>query len=239
MWRRVTYFLVRQDESTARGSPPWASLGAGRRRRTGLSRFGADQRRFRLSFLAFDSFIIPLEADVRRASARVIFTGAFERVDAGSQLLDAGAIPRLYISGANAGAGIFPPRFVHQFPLRNPNIADLQRLVACCVEWGEDATNTFRNAQDTKCWVERREVAGPLLLITSRLHMARAIAALSAALPGRVLIAYPVEDALSSRHRLRLRAIEYFKYLGTLVAVRVPSIFSAKRLDGAHDLCDR
>jgi DUF218 domain len=71
------------------------------------------------------------------------------------------------------------------------HIADLQSLVACCVEWGENATNTLQNAQDTKCWVERREVVGPLLLITSRLHMARAIAALSAALPGRVLIAYP------------------------------------------------
>jgi uncharacterized SAM-binding protein YcdF (DUF218 family) len=190
-----------------------------------------------LGFLVFDSFVIPSELEIRRASAGVIFTGAFERVDAGLQLLNAGIIPRLYISGVNAGAGIIPPDFVNQFSLRNPNIVDLRRLVACCIEWGEQAANTFRNAEDTKCWIKRHKVAGPLLLITSRLHMARAMAALSAALPGRLLIAYPVEDALAPKQLLRLRAIEYFKYLGTLVAVHQPSIFRARRLDGADDPC--
>jgi uncharacterized SAM-binding protein YcdF (DUF218 family) len=175
-----------------------------------------------LGFLAFDSFDVPSEAEVRRTSVGIVFTGAFERVDAGLRLLNAGAIPRLYVSGVNAGAGILPARFVSQFSLHNPNIPDLQRLVACCVEWGEDANNTFQNASDTKCWVDRRELAGPLLLITSRQHMARAMAALSAALPGRALIAYPVEDALSSGHSLRERALEYLKYLGTIVAVRLP-----------------
>jgi uncharacterized SAM-binding protein YcdF (DUF218 family) len=212
----------------------WALIGA-----AGRVFLGSVLISVALSFLAFDSFVVPSEAEIRSTSAGVIFTGAFERVDAGLQLLDGGAIPRLYISGVNGSAGIFPPRFVNQFSLRNPNIADLQRLIACCIELGEEATNTLRNAWDTKCWVERREVAGPLLLITSRLHMARAMAALSAALPGRLLIAYPVEDALSPRHRLRLRAIEYFKYLGTLVAVRLPSIFSATWLDGARGPCDR
>jgi uncharacterized SAM-binding protein YcdF (DUF218 family) len=186
-----------------------------------------------LGFLTFDSFPIPLEAEVRRVSAGIVFTGAFERVDAGLRLLDASAISRLYVSGVNAGAGIPPARFVGQFSLRNPNIMDLQRLVACCVEWGEGANNTFQNARDTKCWVDRRELAGPLLLITSRQHVARAMAALSAALPGGILIAYPVEDAFSPSHPLRERAIEYFKYLGTLVAVRLPSIVSARLFDGA------
>lgn len=186
-----------------------------------------------LGFLVFDSFDVPLEAEVRRASAGIVFTGAFQRVDVGLQLLDRGAIPRLYLSGVNAGAGMRPARLVSQFSLRNPNIADLQRLVACCVEWGEAANNTFQNASDTKCWVDRRELAGPLLLITSRPHMARAMAVLSAALPGRELIAYPVEDARSSAQSLRGRTIEYLKYLGALVAVRLPSIVSAKLFDGA------
>jgi uncharacterized SAM-binding protein YcdF (DUF218 family) len=185
-----------------------------------------------LGFLAFDSFDVPSEAEVRRTSVGIVFTGAFERVDGGLRLLNAGAIPRLYVSGVNAGAGILPARFVSQFSLRNPNIPDLQRLVASCVEWGEDANNTFQNASDTKCWVDRRELAGPLLLITSRQHMARAMAALSAALPGRALIAYPVEDALSSGYSLRERALEYLKYLGTIVAVRLPWADNSNRLDG-------
>ena len=58
-----------------------------------------------------------------------------------------------------------PAHFVEQFSMRNPDIADLPRLVACCVEWGERADNTFQNAQDTKCWAERRGLTGPLLLI--------------------------------------------------------------------------
>ena len=186
-----------------------------------------------LGFLAFDSFAVPTEAEVRRASAGIVFTGAFERVDAGLQLLDKGAIPRLYVSGVNAGAGILPARFVSQFSSRNPNIRDLQRLVACCVEWDEDANNTFQNASDTKCWVDRHGLVGPLLLITSRPHMARAMAALSGFLPGRELIAYPVEDARSSAQPLRARTIEYLKYLVALVAVRLPSIVSAKLFEGA------
>ena len=185
-----------------------------------------------LGFLAFDSFTVPLKTEVRRASAGIVFTGAFERVDAGLQLLDEGAIPRLYISGVNAGAGILPARFVSQFFLRNPNIAGLQGLVACCVEWGEGANNTFQNAWDTKCWVDRREVDGPLLLITSRRHMARALAALSGALPHRALIPYPVDDAPPSTESLRQRALEYVKYLGTIVAVRLPWVDNANRLDG-------
>ena len=181
-----------------------------------------------LGFLAFDSFAVPSEAEVRRATAGIVFTGAFERVDAGLQLLDAGAIPLLYISGVNAGAGILPARFVSQFSYRNPNIANLQELVACCVEWGEDANTTFQNALETKCWVARRDLAGPFLLITSRRHMARAMAALSVTLPGRALIAFPVEDALAQGQSLRLRAIEYLKYLGAFAAIRATSIVSAE-----------
>jgi uncharacterized SAM-binding protein YcdF (DUF218 family) len=162
----------------------------------------------------------------------VVFTGAFERVDAGLQLLDAGIVPRLYISGVNANAGILPTDFVSQFAMRNPNIADLRRLVECCVEWGERADNTFQNARDTECWLDRRRLTGPLLLITSRSHMARAMAALSGALPSRVLIPYPVDDSRPFPDPLRGRAFEYVKYLGAIVAVRLPWIVGAQRLYG-------
>lgn len=136
----------------------------------------------------------------------MIFTGAFERIDARSHLLAAGVVPGLYVSGANAGAGIHPVRFVHMSSLRNPKAADLQGLVECCVEWGERAENTFQNACETKCWIPRRGLPGPLLLITSREHMARALAALSGALPRRALIPYAVDDALPPGNRSRERA---------------------------------
>ena len=147
-----------------------------------------------VDYVSFDSFGVPSLDRIRQVTAAVVFTGQFERVDVGLRLVDAGAVRRLYISGVNGGAGMDPAHFVEQFSIRNPDIADLPRLVACCVEWGERADNTFQNAQDTKCWAERRGLTGPLLLITSRQTMARAMAALSGALPDREIIPYPVED---------------------------------------------
>jgi hypothetical protein len=126
-----------------------------------------------------------------KLSAPVAFTDQF---DVGLRLAEAGAVPRLYISGVNGNAGMDPLHFVEQLSIRNPDIADLGRLVACCAEWGKRAKNTFQNAQDTKCWVDRSALTGPILLITSRQAMARAITALSGALPEREIIPYPVED---------------------------------------------
>ena len=183
-----------------------------------------------VGYVSFDSFSIPSLDRIRQVSAAVVFTGQFERVDVGLRLADAGAVPRLYISGVNGNAGLDPAHFVEQFSIRNPDIADLRRLVACCVEWGERADNTFQNAQDTKCWVDRRGLTGPLLLITSRRTLARATAALSGALPGRVIIPYPVEDGPHEVGRNRMR--KYLKYLVTIVAARLPLIVGGQRVYG-------
>jgi uncharacterized SAM-binding protein YcdF (DUF218 family) len=173
-----------------------------------------------VEYLSFDSFSVPPLDRIRQVSAAVVFTGQFERVDVGLRLADAGAVPRLYISGVNGNAGMDPAHFVEQFSTRNPDIADLRRLIACCVEWGERADNTFQNAQDTRCWVDRRGLTGPVLLITSRQHMARAMAALSGALPDRAIVAYPVEDELPTVGWARMRT--YIEYLVTIVAARLP-----------------
>ena len=173
-----------------------------------------------VGYVSFDSFSVPSLDRIRQVSAAVVFTGQFERVDAGLRLADTGAVPRLYISGVNGNAGMNPAHFIEQFSIRNPDIADLRWLVACCVEWGQHADNTFQNAQDTKCLVERRGLTGPLLLITSRQTMARAMAAVSGALPDRVIVPYPVEDGLPTVGRTRMRA--YLKYLVTIVAIRLP-----------------
>ena len=181
-------------------------------------------------YVSFDSFSVPSLDRIRQVSAGVVFTGQFQRVDVGLRLAEAGAVPRLYISGVNGNAGIDPARFFEQFSIRNPDIADLRRLVACCVEWGERADNTFQNAQGTKCWVDRRGLTGPLLLITSRQHMARAMAALSGALPDRVIVPYPVEDGLPTVGRTRMRT--YLKYLVTIVVARLPLTVGAQRVYG-------
>lgn len=184
-----------------------------------------------VKYISFDSFSVPSLDRIRQVSAAVVFTGQFERVDAGLRLVDAGAVRLLYISGVNGNAGMDPAHFIEQFSVRNPDIADLRRLVACCVEWGQRADNTFQNAQDTKCWVDRRGLTGPLLLITSRQTMARAMAALSGALPDRVIVPYPVEDGPARMvGRIRMRA--YLKYLVTIVAARLPLAVGGQRVYG-------
>jgi uncharacterized SAM-binding protein YcdF (DUF218 family) len=181
-------------------------------------------------YVSFDSFSVPSLDRIRQVSAAVVFTGQFQRVDVGLRLADAGAVPRLYISGVNGNAGLDPAHFVEQFSVRNPDIADLRRLVACCVEWGERADNTFQNAQDTKCWVNRSGLTGPLLLITSQRTLARATAALSGALPDRVIVPYPVEDGPPEVGRNRMR--KYLKYLVTIVAARLPLIIGGQGVYG-------
>ncbi len=183
-----------------------------------------------VDYFTFDSFSIPSQVQIRQVSAAVVFTGKFERVDAGLRLVDAGAVPRLYISGVNGRAGILAASFVKQFSARNPDIPDLKRLVECCVEWGERAENTFQNAQDTKCWVDRRRLAGPLLLITSQRHMARAMAALSGTLPDRVIVPYPVDDAPPLVGPMRRS--EYLNYLITIAVVHLPPTVGGQRIYG-------
>jgi len=50
--------------------------------------------------------------------------------------------------------------------------------------------------------------------------MARALAALSGALPDREIVPYPVEEGLPTGAAERMR--EYLKYLVTIVAARLP-----------------
>jgi uncharacterized SAM-binding protein YcdF (DUF218 family) len=185
-----------------------------------------------LGFFVFDDFAPPAESEIRRAAAAVVLTGAYERVDAGLQLLHAGKVPRLYVSGVNGNAGITPKGFVPLFGPRNPAIIGLQELVDCCVEWGELADNTLQNARDVECWAARRRVEGPLLLVTGRTHMARARASLRSALPGREILAYPVEEAESDEGELRYRAIQYSKFLLTLVLAPLQRVIPSPALLG-------
>jgi uncharacterized SAM-binding protein YcdF (DUF218 family) len=181
-----------------------------------------------VGYVSFDSFSVPSLDRIRQVSAAVIFASHAERIDVGLRLLDAGVVPRLYISGVNGNAVMDPVHFVEPFSIRNPDIADLRRLVACCVEWSQRADNTLQNAQDTKCWVNRRGLTGPLLLIAPRQRMARAMAALSGALPDREIVPYPVGEVLPTGAAERMR--EYLKYLVTIVAARLPLIVGAQRV---------
>ena len=179
----------------------------------------------------FEAFAPPRDAAIRRAAAAIVFTGDFARIDAALKLLAERRVPRVYVSGVNSGEGLSKESFVSQFSQRNLELAPLDKLVACCVEMGEAAENTLQNALETRCWLKRRAISGPLLLVTGRSHMARALVGLSRAAPDHEIAPFPVEDEMS--HSAGARSHEYLKFVATLVLSRVPGLTGLGRFSGA------
>jgi uncharacterized SAM-binding protein YcdF (DUF218 family) len=179
----------------------------------------------------FEASAPPSDAAIRRAAVAIVFTGDFARVDEALKLLAARRVSRLYVSGVNGGAGLDKETFVAQFSKRNPELAQLDKLVACCVEMGEAAENTFQNARETGCWLKRRAIRGPLLLVTSRTHMARARALLSRAAPGYEITPFPIEDEMTRSDYARSE--EYLKFVQTLVLARIPGLTRLDAFSGA------
>ena len=138
-----------------------------------------------------------IEHTDRLPSTAVVFTGQFDRIERGLDLLAAGQVQSLLISGVNPKAGLTVSGFADQFLLT----AD-QRL---WLETGRitlapDAHTTLENALETACWLEREPDVQSTALITSRRHMARASLALERAIgPVRVIrvTSDPVEAHLA------------------------------------------
>ena len=143
----------------------------------------------------------------------MVFTGQFDRVFAGLKLLREGRVERLFISGVNPGAGIQKERFATQFSLD----ADLrQALASGRLALGEQAQNTLENGAETACWRQERSLSGPLLLITSCLHMPRASLALERSLPEVTVVRLCLGGATKAVAP-KILMKEFLKFLATLV----------------------
>lgn len=117
-------------------------------------------------------------------STAVVFTGQFDRIERGLDLLAAGQVQRLFISGVNPKAGLTVSGFADQFALTAG-----QRL---WLETGQitlapDAHTTLENALEAACWLERQPDLHSVALITSQRHIARASLALERAIGFRVI----------------------------------------------------
>jgi len=112
----------------------------------------------------------------------VVFTGQYARIHTGLDLLRAGRIERLFISGVNPGAGIQIDRFADQFNLDG---ALRRSLSTDRLTLGPAAKTTWGNGLETRCWMRRRGGTSPVLLITSRTHMPRASLTLELMIPSR------------------------------------------------------
>lgn len=95
----------------------------------------------------------------------VVLTGGSNRVEAGLDLLQAGAAPRLLISGVDPRAD--PARLV---PETHPAHARL----SCCITIGTYAADTWGNAREAASWARNFGMKS-LLIVTSNYHMRRSL----------------------------------------------------------------
>jgi uncharacterized SAM-binding protein YcdF (DUF218 family) len=152
------------------------------------------------------------------ADGIVVLTGGASRIVDAVELLAAGRGKRLLISG------VHPATTPSELVRVNP---DFERLLKCCIDLGREATNTIGNAVETANWVRDRGFRS-LVVVTSGWHMPRALIEIENELPGVTLIPFPV---VSERMRdepwwhdtptIRLLAVEYVKYVASLMRVRL------------------
>lgn len=149
------------------------------------------------------------------AEGVVALTGGSDRVLEAAELLARGQARRMLITGVNRAT-------------RGSVLAKLlpvsRDLFECCVDLGYQALDTAGNARETRDWARTHNISKSLIVVTSNYHMPRALAELSAALPGVTLYPFPVvsdyvnvDDWASDLRVARLIGSEYVKYLGAIV----------------------
>jgi uncharacterized SAM-binding protein YcdF (DUF218 family) len=112
----------------------------------------------------------------------VVLTGGSYRVAEGLALLDAGAAPRLFISGVPRGVRVAD--LVLHGRLAEP-------LAACCVTLGHAAEDTIGNAAEIAGFMTAGGYRS-LRLVTADYHMPRAMLEVARGSPGVTIVAHPV-----------------------------------------------
>jgi uncharacterized SAM-binding protein YcdF (DUF218 family) len=149
----------------------------------------------------------------------IVFTGQFDRVEAGLALLEREQVGMLFISGVNSGAGIRPEGFAEQFALAP---ALREALAQGRIILASDADTTLENAIETACWLAQQRQIRTVVLVTHRYHMPRASLALERAMPWQITIVpiFP-EQVLPGTDRAFVLQ-ELFKFAATWVITVLP-----------------
>lgn len=157
-------------------------------------------------------------APARTTDGIVVLTGGADRLDAGLKLLIDGKAKKLLISGVD------PATTAAMLQARNTQAPE---LFGCCVELGHQAQDTVGNAFEAALWAERERYRS-LHIVTAAYHMPRSLLLFREAMPEVEVIANPVFPAHVKLQRwwlypgtARLLALEYSKYLVSLVRVRL------------------
>ena len=174
---------------------------------------------FTWSFADFVSRIDDAEAlPARHAEGAVALTGGADRIADAIDLLAAGRVDRLLITGVN------PMTSRAEIARKQPGAGV---YFDCCIELGYEAANTAGNAAETEHWVRAHRIRS-LVVVTSNYHMPRALAEIGSALPDIDLLAYPVVSDRSRAHpwwadpeSMRLVVFEYVKFLRSQIRLRI------------------
>jgi uncharacterized SAM-binding protein YcdF (DUF218 family) len=137
-----------------------------------------------IGFLGFlDATAGTPDAPPRRTDSILVLTGGAGRVETGLALLEAGAAPRLLVSGATEKLTLAELARAHN---RDPSA--LQGRVAL----GHAAATTMGNAAEAAAWAQATG-ARSLRVVTAGYHMPRALLELRRALPRAELVPHPVQ----------------------------------------------
>lgn len=174
-----------------------------------------------LSVLLLD-FISRTETDERGTEPPrnvVVFTGAYDRIDLGLEMIASDMADRLLITGANRTSGLIPDRFPSLF---DPTPDQAEWMTSGRITLAPNAHSTFENALETACWLKARPDIEAVTLITSRRHMARASLALQRAIGSSVSVVRLVSDPDEPYDRLQIDLDEFSKFGATWLITLLP-----------------
>lgn len=148
----------------------------------------------------------------------VVFSGQFDRIEVGLQLIEDAAIDRLLVSGANPQSGIHQARFSDQF---NLTIRQRSALANGQIILADGALSTLENAIESECWLQSSPEVSEVLLITSSRHMARASLALELTSPN-ISVVRLTSDPRSPQVGIAHNLSEFAKFISTRIILFFP-----------------
>ncbi|WP_093094605.1 YdcF family protein [Shimia aestuarii] len=173
-----------------------------------------------LAFLLFTFMYRTNEYETRVAlpPTAIVFTGDFDRIHLGLELLVSEQVERVFITGVNGDAGLKTDRFAKQFGL-NPDQASW--ITSGKIVLAPDAHTTFENALEAACWLDNQRQPDAVTLITSPEHMARASIALQRGIAPVNVFRLAAGDP-KNHDRFKIDLVEFSKFTATWVVTLLP-----------------
>ena len=149
----------------------------------------------------------------------IVFTGAYDRIDLGLDLLSADSVDRLFITGANRTSGLIVARFPGLF---DPNSEQGEWIASGRIVLAPDAHSTLENALEAACWLEAQPEIETVTLITSQRHMARASVALQHAI-APISVVRVISDPSNEYDKFQIDLFEFSKFTATWIITLFPT----------------